>query len=224
MLPPARKASAYPINDCAIFLDCIGAEGEEYEEKAGGHRGCPPEEVRPAQLGRRDENGRELPDSREVGVYVGPADPRAQAVTVVEVQRDGDDDHRPEHLDERHGHQAEVAGGREPAGGVGEVPREYGSSAEEVDEGEAGQDERPEAEEDGQKPHDEEFGDGDVVFRSAPEVLDYVKQVSLHNIVHRHIDDRNANADGEVNPHPPPSIGEGCLRLPLGGDAFQVHT
>lgn len=203
MLPPARKASAYPINDCAIFLDCIGAEGEEYEEKAGGHRGCPPEEVRPAQLGRRDENGRELPDSREVGVYVGPADPRAQAVTVVEVQRDGDDDHRPEHLDERHGHQAEVAGGREPAGGVGEVPREYGSSAEEVDEGEAcgavrsrhgrhgwaraltGQDERPEAEEDGQKPHDEEFGDGDVVFRSAPEVLDYVKQVSLHNIVCR---------------------------------------
>ncbi len=110
------------------------AEGEEGEEHVCRSRDGPPEEVRPPEGIAGDQEDRKAVDMEPVGVDVSPARPWAEAGTVVERQRQREDDKVPDHERERHRHEPEVARGSEPSARGGKMAREGRSSLEEVPE------------------------------------------------------------------------------------------
>lgn len=135
---PAEHDAPYPAEPSLVVLDRLAPKAKERDKDERRRGEDPPRGVvRVGDLGR-DEEGGELRDAREAEVHGGPAGVGAEAERaegepeVVRRHREG-----PDHLDDGHEHEAEVARGGE--GGVGrvEVRGEADAAEHEVAEGEA---------------------------------------------------------------------------------------
>jgi len=132
-----QNVGADPFEACNVFLDSVLSEGKEREENHGGNGDGPPEEVSPPEDRKGDEESGEEGNTREVGVDVCPAGPWAEPTAACEPHVDSDYKRSPEHLDNRHRHEAKVSASSEGGTTTLKVAGECNASLKEMVESEA---------------------------------------------------------------------------------------